>query len=834
MFKPTRKEGLTTQEVLERQRQFGLNEIIKEKKSNIILNILNTMKEPMFLLLIIAATIYFFLGEARDGAIMLIFVVGIIMIEAIQEWKTDKTLKTLKELSSPNSIVIRDGIEKTILSTQIVPNDLLVVYEGAKIPADGFVISTKGLCVDESTMTGEAQGKWKEIYQERESKEKNEYFHQDYCYAGTLVIQGSGVIQVEKIGSDTEFGKIGSHVASAPKDHSPLQEQTNKIVRFSTILAIFLFILVALFTFFNIPDHTIIDRLIESVLAGITLAMAMIPEEFPVILTVFLSLGAWRLAKNKHSLIRKLPAVETLGEVTVLCVDKTGTITENQLKVVDQWEAVSQHDLFNFVVEFSCDKDAYDPLDKAMLNTIASTAESDYQLIKAFPFSSDSKMAGNLIHYNNENRLCVKGSYEVIMGLCALDSTQKHELVKQADKMADKGLRVIALAYGSLQDRQIESLAETNLTFIGLVGLIDPPRPMIKANIQKCKQAGVRVIMITGDNGVTAHAIAHQIDLDHSGEIVTGKEIDTLSDDELKLKLKKTSIIARVIPEHKMRIVKLLKELNEVVAMTGDGVNDAPALKYADIGIAMGKRGSEVAKEAADFVLLDDNFSTIVDTIEDGRRIHDNIKRAIGYVFAIHVPIALISLLAPLLGIQPSALFLLPLHVVLLEMVIDPTCSIVLERQPSASDTMNRPPRKKGEKLFGIKNLGISVLQGLAIFVAAFGVYYYYLQTTNQAELARTMGLAVLFISNLLLVQVIGSEKQSLWKSFLKIKNDRLLMLINGLIIAILLLFIYTPIDVFFKLAPLSFLQWLIVIALSFLSIAWMEIYKVSKRRKKH
>jgi len=376
-----------------------------------------------------------------------------------------------------------------------------------------------------------------------------------------------------------------------------------------------------------------------------------------------------------------------------------------------------------------------------------------------------------------------------------------------------------------------QNLQDCKLTLCGLVGLADPPRESVKEDIVKCTEAGIRVVMITGDNGITASSIAKKVGIPHSEHIITGDQINGMSDEELCEKVRDTNIFSRVIPEHKMRIVKAFKENGEIVAMTGDGVNDAPALKYADIGIAMGKRGSEVSREAADLILLDDNFSTIVDTIKDGRRIYDNIRKAVGYVFTIHIPIAFASLLAPLLHIDPSKSMLLPLHVVLLELLIDPTCSIVLERQPAERNIMQRKPRNPKEKIISGNALFKSILQGIVIFGASFGTYY--IVQGKNAPLARAMGLGIIMLANIILVQVNSSDTDSMFQSIIRLKKDKVMWLINLGTITAFTLVTYSPLNVFLKLAPLSALQLLTVIGIAIASVIWYELVKLVQKLKK-
>lgn len=827
--------GLSSAEAKKLQDRYGKNELAPQKKESFIKKIFHIICEPMFLLLIVAAVIYFILGEPRDGAIMLIFVIGIISIDVIQEWKTDKTLNALKDLSAPHVTVIRDGKETVIASSDLVPGDLMMIYEGVKIPADGTVIKCSAICVDESSLTGEAEGVWKITKENAEPT--NDYWRKDYCYAGTLVTQGTATVLVDKIGATTEYGKIGANVASAPNEDTPLQKQTGSLVKVCAGIAAVLFALVGVVTYFNIPDHVFGDRIIESILSGITLAMAMIPEEFPVILTVFLSMGAWRLAK-KQSLVRKLPSVETLGAVSVLCVDKTGTITMNQMTVQNIWALNDDTHSLIETMGLGCETDAYDPMEKAMLSYCDNHGISKEhlfggELITKYAFTNELKMMGHVWRRNGEIIIAAKGSSERILTVCNMSDKDKELTEQKITEMSKEGLRVIAVA--TMKPQTVndipEKITDCSLTLLGLIGLADPPRESVKSDIAVCNKAGIRVVMITGDNGITASTIAKKIGMPNSDHIITGDMLNEMSDEELCEKVKDVSIFSRVVPEHKMRIVKAFKENGEIVAMTGDGVNDAPALKYADIGIAMGKRGSEVSREAADLILMDDNFTTIVETVKDGRRIYDNIRKAVGYVFTIHIPIAFASLLAPFLGITPTAILLLPLHVVLLELIIDPTCSIVLERQPAETDIMDRKPRSPKEKLLNAKIFTKSIIQGLIIFAASFGAYYATLNgNADNAPEARAMGLSIIMISNLFLVQVNSSDHDFAFKSVARLAKDKVMWAVNIFTILGLLIILYTPVNSFLKFEPLSANQFFGAVGIAAVAVLWYEIVKLVKK----
>lgn len=836
--KKTTMAGITSAQAKELQEKFGKNELTAQKNESFFKKVLHIICEPMFLLLIFAAIIYFILGEPRDGIIMLVFVVGIISIDIIQEWKTDKTLNALKDLSAPQVTVVRDGEQKVIASVDLVPGDLMMIHEGVKVSADGIVVKCNALCIDESSLTGEAEGVWKTTAENAEPSD--DYWRKDYCYAGTLVTQGTGYVTVEKIGTQTEYGKIGTSIASAPTEKTPLQKQTDSIVKICAGIAAVLFALVGIFSYINMPELATGNRIIQSILSGITLAMAMIPEEFPVILTVFLSMGAWRLAK-KNSLVRKLPSVETLGEVSVLCVDKTGTITMNQMTVEETWALNNDTDTLCKVMGLGCQTDAYDPMEKAMLlhcenQGLPKEKLFRGRLVKEYPFTDELKMMGQVWEKDGSLTIAAKGSPERILTICNIGDEEHKFCEKRINEMSSEGLRVIAVAVASPKEESEipNKLTDCSLTLLGLIGLVDPPREGVKNDIAVCNKAGIRVVMITGDNGTTASAIAKKIGMKNCDNIITGDMLSQMSDEELREKVRDVSIFSRVIPEHKMRIVKAFKENGEIVAMTGDGVNDAAALKYADIGIAMGKRGSEVSREAADLILMDDNFTTIVETVKDGRRIYDNIRKAIGYVFTIHIPIAFSSLLAPILHIAPSALMLLPLQVVLLELVIDPTCSVVLERQPAEKNLMERKPRNPKEKVLTPRVLIKSVLQGLAVFAASFVTYYTALAgNPSNAPVARTMGLAIIVLANMFLVQVNSSNVDFAISSIIRLAKDKLMWGVNLAAIAGLLLIIYTSLAGFLNLAALSAVQLLKVIAIAFVSVFWYEIVKMFKKISK-
>lgn len=823
-----KQKSLSSEEAKKRQNLYGKNELSFKKKPGFCRKVLSIVQEPMFLLLLITSVVYFVLGEVQDGLIMLFFVLVMITIECIQEWKTEKTLDSLKKLSSPQAKVLRDGIELEISSIDLVVGDILLVQEGTKVPADGKVLLQNDLRVDESTLTGETALVWKT------TKEKeDDYFRQDRLYAGTLVVGGSGYIEITAIGVNTEYGKISQDLDTIVEAKTPLERQVKKLIRMCGLIAFGFFLFVVLATFLNLSDLDWKTRWIKSILAGITLAMAMIPEEFPVVLTVFLSMGAWRLAK-RQALVRKLSTIETLGAISTLCVDKTGTLTMNQMRVNTIESPLAPQD-FWYIAAKACEEDPYDPMEKAILQEARNheITKDDLEktpIVKEYPFTSESKRMGHGFEKDGKKWIVSKGSIEKILEITSFEKEQQREVECQAAKYSKQGYRVIGVARKIGAD-YVASLSEGGFEYCGLIALQDPPRPTLKNDMRQCQKAGIRVVMITGDAPETAHAIAEEIDMPHCERILTGEDLSHMSDQELAECVLEVQIYSRVIPEQKLRIVKALQKCGQLVAMTGDGVNDATALKQANVGIAMGKHGSEVSREAADLILLDDNFKTILDTVSDGRRIYENIKEAVAYILIIHMPIALSALMGPLLRIPTDQLLLLPVHVMLLELMIDPTCSLVLERRPSKKGNMNRPPRRIDDSLLSKKGLLLALLQGFCLFLGAYLPYLFYLQQ-GKIALARTVGLAVILLSNFFLVQISRSDQERFWDTFQNWKKDRILWFVSGIILLTLFLFIYTPLRHLFSLAPLSFIQILFVFSMSIASTLWYEVWKWIRRSK--
>ena len=812
--------GLTREEVINSKEKYGVNKLEEKKKQPLILKILSIFKEPMFLLLIIAASIYFIVGEYRDGIIMLIFVLAICLIEYIQETKTDKALEELNKLSALNVKVIREGKEEVISSEEVVVGDIVLLEEGDSVPADGKLLYTQSLGVNESSLTGESLVVYKNC-----KEDKDNHFKLNMCYSGTNVTNGLGVIEIVSVGKNTEFGRIGESLNEIKKERTPLEKQINKLVFICTIISFIVFLLTIVINYINHPELVFSKRIIEAILAGVTIAMATIPEEIPVVLTVFLAMGAWDLTKKK-TITRNMKTIETLGAVNVLCTDKTGTLTENKMKVQDVYE---YSDTFLETFYLSCPLVAYDPMEIAIKEYCKLKNDIKYgeKITKEYAFTPETKMTGQV--WDNK-LLCVKGAYESVLPLCNLDKKKYEEIKKKIDEYSNEGFRVLAVARNNSLKNIPNSLFEAKLTFEGLIALYDPPRFGVKTSLSECYSAGVRVIMITGDNGETAKGIAKKINLANYDEVITGNELENMSDEELFEKAKTVNIFARVYPNHKMRIVNALQKDNKIVAMTGDGVNDAPALKKANVGIAMGKRGTNVAKESADLILLDDNFNTIVKAIENGRTIYHNIRKAISYVIAIHIPIALLSLFVPVFKLPT---LLLPIHVMLLELLIDPTSSIVFQRIKPSSDIMQEKPRNINEAILNVKNAISSISQGLLIFLVVFITYFLLIHNNINTNLSITVAYAILVLSIMLITYQLRGNDFTL-KAFVKSFKDKVSLIVNLDVIIGLTMFVYVP---FFNTVantmPLELKWWLLIIGLVLLAILPFDIFKVVNKRKK-
>ena len=732
--------GLSDEEVEASRKTNGSNQLEPVKRGNILTKIAHIFKEPMFLLLAITATIYFALGSISDGIIMLVFVVFVSGIDIFQEWRTEKAIQALKTLSSLNTKVVRNNKVIEVSSDDLVVGDIVILDEGDKISADGHILECYSFGVDESSLTGESEI----VFKNNKESDDNDHWKRNICYAGTSVTSGGAIVKITDVGFNTEYGKIGAALNSIVRNKTPLEKQVRRLITICAYISLLLCASVIVVGFFNNPNNyvSLYERITHSVLAGITVAMATIPEELPVVLTVFLAMGAWDLVK-KNTLVKSVPTVEALGAVSVLCVDKTGTLTANEMAIEEIYvDDDSTEDELLQISALACKEDSYDPMESAILNygfekCLDKNKLFDHELVHEYPFMTEFKMVGRIWNIGDNDLLCVKGAYENVLPLCNLSAEKKDTVEGKIVELSQKGYRVLVVAKQEIDVEICKNITDHNLVFLGLIALIDPLREGVAASIQECYRAGIRVIMITGDNGETAKGIARQIDLKYSENVITGIELEAMSDKELEEKVKTTDIFARVYPTHKMRIVTALQNNGDIVAMTGDGVNDAPALKKAEVGIAISKKSTSVAKEAADMILLDNDFEIIVGAIKNGRRIYSNIKKAILYIFVVHIPIALISLFVPMLDYP---ILLLPVHVVLLELIIDPMSSIVFERLKADKDIMLQKPRKVSEALVNLNMIIKSLIQGAVASVIIIGSYIYLLNTNvdkSYAEIGR-------------------------------------------------------------------------------------------------
>ncbi|MDD5746392.1 MAG: cation-translocating P-type ATPase [Candidatus Omnitrophica bacterium] len=835
--------GLSPEQVQARFKQYGYNELPSQKKRTGFVILLHVLKEPMLLLLLGCGSIYFFLGEAQDGCMLLSFVVVVIGITLYQERKTERTLEALRDLSSPRALVIRGGAQKRIAGREVVLDDILILKEGDRVPADAVVLSCSNLSVDESLLTGESVAVRKTEWDGKEAAKRPGGDDLPYIYSGTLIVQGRGMAKVTAIGIRTEMGKIGKALQEIREEDTLLQKETGKIVRNFSIVGIILCLLVV--TVYGLTRH----NWLEGILSGLTLSMAMLPEEFPVVLMIFLTLGAWRISKSQV-LTRRAPAIETLGAATVLCTDKTGTLTCNTMALsllcvggdyypIDTGKEKSlpeaAHDLLEYAI-LASQKDPFDPIEKEVKRTgefYLSGSEhihNNWRLVKEYPLSKQLLALSHVWESPDKTNFIIaaKGSPEAIADLCHLNEHRQQRLSHCIEEMADKGLRVLGVAKASFKKTTLpEEQHDFVFEFLGLLGFIDPIRATVPSAIREAYAAGMRVIMITGDYPGTAMHIAEQIGLKNPGQCITGPELEAMTPAVLKERIGDVSVFARVVPEQKLAIVDALKANGAVVAMTGDGVNDAPALKSAHIGIAMGERGTDVAREASALVVLNDDFSSIVTAVRLGRRIFDNLKKAIAYIFAIHVPIAGMSFL-PVLLQMPIAL--LPAHIAFLELIIDPACSVVFEACPEENNIMNRPPRDLRDSLFNKRAFILSLLQGLAILVIVFSVFALALQGGKGERTARTMAFAVLVIANIMVIITNLSWTKSVL-SMNAAKNKALCAVVTGAFIAFFAVMYVPWLQNVFHFTILSAKDILIVFGSGGLSLAWFELVKVLAKR---
>lgn len=828
--------GLTEQEAAQRLQSEGLNELPSARPRSLLRTAAEVLREPMFLLLLATGTVYVLLGDPREAVAIMLAVVVVIGITLHQERKTERALQALRDLSSPRALVIRDGKRKRIAGREVVRGDLVVLSEGDRVPADGLLLEERNLSVDESLLTGESVPVGKKANTAQGQKARPGGDDLPFVFSGTMVVRGRGIAEVRATGSQTEIGRIGKALQGLQPEDTHLQKETSRLVRIFAVAGLVLCLLVAAVYGFTHAD------LLRGILVGLTLAISMVPEEFPVVLTIFLALGAWRISRQRV-LTRRMPAIETLGAATVLCVDKTGTLTLNRMSVqalfADGEEyrlepGINVTDRFHEVVEYSIlasSRDPFDPMEKAFVD-LGSTALSgsehlhpDWTLEREYPLSPELlvmsrswKAPGSAAHL-----IAAKGAPEAVAELCRLPRNDAEQIRSATTRMAAQGLRVLGVAKAETRGPLPASQFGLPFRFVGLVGLADPLRPSVPAAVQECYRAGVRVVMITGDYPVTAQNIAHQAGLTGDAQTITGPELEKMTQEELQSRVRDVNIFARVVPEQKLRLVQALQANGQVVAMTGDGVNDAPALKAADIGIAMGQRGTDVARESAALVLLDDDFSSIVNAIRLGRRIYDNLKKATAYVLAVHVPIAGVTLIPVLLG---WPLILMPVHVLFLELIIDPTCSIAFEAEPEEDDVMKRSPRDPRERLFAAKRVGISLLQGLTVLATVLVVYVVAMRLGHDEVDCRALAFSTLIVGNLSLIYANRSWSRTIWQT-LRSPNRALWWVTAAALVTLAVIIYVPPLRTVFHFSMLHPVDVMVAAAAGFAGVLWFEVMKL-------
>ncbi|HNW71413.1 MAG TPA: cation-translocating P-type ATPase [Candidatus Paceibacterota bacterium] len=838
-------QGVSQIEADEILKKDGFNELPSQKKKNSLIILLKIMSEPMLLLLVGAGVIYLFLGEIRDALLLVFSVIVVIGITFYQEKKTERTLEALKDLSSPRALVFRDGEQKRIAGKEVVKGDIIIIHEGDRIPADATILSCENLSVDESLLTGESIPVRKTEWSKDEKQPRPGGDDLPFVFSSTLVVDGRGVARVSSTGPNTEIGKIGKSLEKIKDEDTLLHKETKKIVRSVALVGIVLCIIVVLFYVF------VKGNIMGGFLAGITLSMAILPEEFPVVLLVFLTLGAWRISKRKV-LTRRSAAIETLGAATVLCTDKTGTLTLNKMELVNLYAGGLFYDIdsssnknempeqFKTLLEYgilASQKDPFDPIEKELKkfgNTHVERVkdlQNNFDLTKEYPLSKKLLALSHVWQSKDKKEFIIasKGAPEAILELCHSSDEQKKEILKKVKEMSEKGLRVLGVAKGAVVGNSLsDNQHDFDFEFIGLLGFVDPVRQTVPTAVAEAYEAGMRVIMITGDYPGTAQFVAEKIGIKNYKEYLTGEDLAKMSHLELKEKIKSVNIFARVVPEQKLLIIDALKANNEIVAMTGDGVNDAPALKSAHIGVAMGERGTDVAREASALVLLNDDFSSIVSAVRLGRRIYDNIKRSMGYLLAVHVPIAGMSLL-PLIFDFP--IVLLPAHVAFLELIIDPACSIAFESENEEKNIMKRPPRNLHEPMFNRKTIGISVIQGLSILIATFVLYFIAVKTGRSEQEIRSFAFVSLVFSNLMLIAINLSWDKSLHRILMSANRILFIILIGAILC--LLAVLYVPFfSNLFHMAPLRIMDIGFIVLIVFISLFWFELFKLFKIKK--
>lgn len=817
--------GLTSQQASQRLRSDGPNLLPSARSRNIFQQFRSVITEPMLLLLAFAGIINFFLSELLDASILMLTVFIIIGITLFQQRKTEKALSALKELSMPRTIVIRDGIEQRIATHEIVRGDLVLLREGDRIPADGHLIAATNFNVDESMLTGESLSVLKG--------------NGAQVFSGTLVVKGHARAVINSTGISTEIGKIGTALDEIEIERTHLQQEIDGIVRLIAISSLIASLVVL------VVYGLTRGNWLEGSLAAIAASMALLPEELPVILTVFLALGAWRMSQV-GVIARRAPAIETLGSVTVLCVDKTGTLTLNQMTIHEINACGNLYNLdlleepeilkppFEQVATYgllASPINPFDPMDKAF--HAISMRDDSWILVKEYPVSDTHLAITHVWNIPGEANFVVaaKGAPETIVELCALDPGQHQAIIQDVNDATARGFRVLAIAkstYPSDHDLP-DSPNIFRFEFLGLVHLHDPIRPGVAQAVANCADAGIRTIMLTGDYPGTALSIAKEIGLKSEAGVITGEQIDRLSDSELSDRIKNVNIFARVIPGQKLRLVRALKSNGEVVGMTGDGVNDAPALRAADIGIAMGRRGTDVARESAALIITDDDFTSIAQGIRQGRRIYANLRKAMSYVIAVHIPIFGMALIPVFIADWP--LVLLPAQIAFLELIIDPACSVVFESEEADPKIMEDKPRGLNERILNKSIFATAFVQGFVSLTTALAVYLWSLSTLRSDDQVRSLTFATLMIGNISLILVNRSRSLTIYSTMRQRSNKSIKWILAITFIVVILIFNIDLLQRAFNLTSLNWSEWLIVVFAGIGSVGWFEIYKMLTKK---
>lgn len=826
--------GLTSAQAQEILATEGPNELGENKSHSLLFIILDVVREPMIFLLLACAGLYFFLGEPRDAVVLLLSVVFVMAITLYQEFKTERALEMLKNLSSPRALVIRDGEQKRITGREVVRGDILVLAEGDRVAADCKILSCQNLLVDESMLTGESVAVRKRVFQSGEADSHPGGDDLPYIYAGTLILKGTCWAEVTATGMKTEFGKIGKSLSELKTEKTRLQIEIQKLI--SRIAVVALSACAILVIIFGLVKHDWTTGFMR----GLTLAIAILPEEFPVVLTVFLAIGAWRISK-KNVLTRRIPCLEALGSTTILCSDKTGTLTQNSMRLERLYNDKDFLDLdlkqtnklpeeFHTLLEFSVlasQSDPFDPMEKAIheaaTHTLAGTEHlhDNWKLEKEYALSPELLAMSHVWSAPEKDKYVVaaKGAPEAILDMCHLPENKIAEISQRVTELATAGLRVLGVARAYFQHVPLpKTQHDFVFEFLGLIALADPIREDVPQAIQECRTAGIRVVMITGDYPITAQTIARQITLSDNPQYLTGAQMRETSESVLSQKIQTTDIFARIAPEQKLLLVKEFKKTGAIVAMTGDGVNDAPALKAADIGIAMGKRGTDVARESASLILVNDDFSSIVAAIKMGRRIFENIGKAISYLITIHLPIAGISFFPILFG-WPT--MLLPIHIVFLELIIDPMCSIVFEAEKSQDDVMKRKPRPINKPLLGKKNILVHVLWGLSILAGIAWICQQALAQGVHETTVRSLAFFTLLAANFFVTFLKRAQAHSLIKTLFQ--PNLPFWIVSMLTLLLLLISLYEPHTAeLFHFAPLGLMDMGKGVLVALLSTVWI------------